>query len=66
MSDCHVDTYAVDGIDAEHWRAVVIHTPSGRQIYVTWPYRSERAAINRARRWIREEYGKAERMELFE
>lgn len=62
--DCHVETSRC-GFDAEFTRAEVVHTATGNQLYVTWPYRSERAAVARARRWMREEYRKADSPSLF-
>ena len=61
MGDCYVDSYA----EAGKYRAVVIQTATGRQLYVTWPYAGEQAAIARARRWIREERQRAEAVTLF-
>lgn len=62
--DCHVETYR-DGADRSYgmYRAQAVHTATGRVLYVTWPYSSEASAIDRARRWIREEYEKAEKIE---
>jgi len=67
MADCHVETYR-DGADRTcgMCRAQAVHTATGRVLYTTWPYSSEASAIDRARRWLREEYDKVERLELFE
>jgi hypothetical protein len=68
MPDCHVETYIELAWRSKPgmYRASVIHTTSGRVLYVTWPYVSEQSAIDRARRWIAEEYAKTERFDLFE
>jgi len=50
---------------AGSWRAEVVHTATGRVLYVTWPYSSEGSARDRAQRWMREEYEKAEKIEFF-
>ena len=55
MSDCHVETYVDADADGMH-RAAVVHTATGRTVYVTWPYRSEKSAVYRAWRWLRDEY----------
>jgi len=62
MADCHVETHLERAWRqrAGYWRASVIHTASGRVLYVTWPYSRERTAIERARQWIREEYRRNE------
>lgn len=64
--DCHVETYR-DGAERTYGmhRAQVVHTATGRVLYVTWPYASEASAIDRARRWIQEEYDKVEHAEFF-
>lgn len=66
--DCHIETFMERAwrARAEHYRASVIHTASGRVLHVTWPYRSEHAARQRAGRWIREQYRQAESLELFD
>lgn len=67
MEGCHVETY----LERSHrqaagqWRAVVVHTASGRALYETWPYGRERTAIDRARRWLRQEYRKRDAGPLF-
>jgi hypothetical protein len=62
MADCHIETHVEADWrqQAGRWRASVIHTASGRVLYITWPYASQRAAIERARRWRAEEYRRAE------
>lgn len=61
MGECHVETY----LERSHrqaagqWRAVAVETASGRRLYETWPYADEAAARRRARRWLRDEYGRA-------
>jgi hypothetical protein len=75
MVDCHVETYR-DGSDHTYgmyrahytygtWRAQAVHTATGRVLYTTWPYSSEASAMDRARRWLREEYEKVEQVEFF-
>jgi hypothetical protein len=65
VPDCHVETYR-DARQDGLWRAYAVHTASGRVLYVTWPYADEQSASARAGRWLREEYGRAESLELFE
>lgn len=68
MMDCYIDTYIERAWRqyVGHYRAQVIYTKTGSIIYQTWPYRSEHAARSRARRWLREEYKRAnEPLELF-
>lgn len=62
MADCHVETHIERPKRKKRglWRASVIHTASGRQLYETWPYAVEGSAIERARQWIREEYRRNE------
>jgi hypothetical protein len=59
MPDCHVETYT-DKASLFRHRAVVIHTESGRKLYTTWPYQDESKAVDRARRWMNEEYRRAD------
>jgi hypothetical protein len=56
VPDTHVESY----LDAGRWRACAIHTGTGRVLYITWPYGNEQRAIERARRWLREEYRRCE------
>lgn len=51
---------------AGRYRAIVVHTASGGTLYVTWPYASEQAARDRARRWLHDEYDKRDGGRLFE
>ena len=37
------------------WRAQVVHPDTGAVLYVTWPYRRESSARQRARLWLSEE-----------
>lgn len=60
--DCHVESY-IERSWRKHtgcWRAVVIHTDSGRVLYTTWPYAHEAKALDAARDWMAMEYLKAQ------
>jgi hypothetical protein len=59
--DSHVETYPVPFTDGLLHRGYVFDNRTGRQRYVTWPYRRERAARARAKRWIDEEREKMNR-----
>ncbi|HUX01939.1 MAG TPA: hypothetical protein VMY35_13265 [Phycisphaerae bacterium] len=62
MADCHIETFLEQGWRraAGMYRAQAVHTATGRVLYVTWPYASKQSAIDRARRWLRQEYARAE------
>lgn len=69
MADCHVESHIERGgrtVAAGMWRATVVHTASGRVLYETWPYGRERTALDRARRWLRQEYQKHDAGPLFD
>lgn len=59
--DCHVDSYKEARPTGEKpFRGQVVHTATGAVLFTTWPYASERSAVDRARRWLREEYKRNE------
>ena len=59
--DWHIETYRAYGLVGKV-RAVVIETATGRQLYVTWPYASEAAAVERAEGWVRQEGARRRQM----
>ncbi len=68
MTDFHVISYAERAWrnHAGTYRAAVVRDSDGVVLYETWPYASEHAAIERARRWMAEEDRPDETMDLFE
>lgn len=57
----HIETYIERAWRkyAEHWRAQVIDTATGRVLYTTWPYAHGRDAVAAAKRWMRDERQRA-------
>ena len=65
--DCYVDTCSnvKDGDCRKPYRGQVVHTATGMVLFTTWPYASERSALYRAFRWLKEEYQAYPRTGLF-
>jgi hypothetical protein len=60
MDDCHVETYSA-AADPAKTRAQAVHTATGAVLYTTWPYTRPQSAIDRANRWLAQQYRKADR-----